>query len=130
MPDRISERIVETRPPDKIDKGHRNLAVISVAGACGTLLIAAILISPFAFRQASSEPAPVVSQVTCPRAPSPCRAAPLDLKDLAISAARTTVPLFFGYVEFDADPDRPGGIHGFGPWPPPDSAPQDHAAAR
>lgn len=28
------------------------------------------------------------------------------------------VPLFFGYVEFDWDPDKSGGVAGFGPWPP------------
>jgi hypothetical protein len=26
-----------------------------------------------------------------------------------------TVPLFFGYLEFDWDPDAPGGMPGFGP---------------
>lgn len=26
--------------------------------------------------------------------------------------------LFFGYVEFDWDPQKPGGVAGFGPWPP------------
>jgi hypothetical protein len=27
-------------------------------------------------------------------------------------------PLFFGYVEFDHDPNAPGGVPGFGPWQP------------
>lgn len=27
--------------------------------------------------------------------------------------------LFFGYVEFDVDPDAPGGVPGFGRWPQP-----------
>jgi len=39
-----------------------------------------------------------------------------------LAAAATNVPagtamLFFGYVEFDADPNAPGGVPGFGPWP-------------
>ena len=32
--------------------------------------------------------------------------------------APSKVPLFFGYIEFDYDPDQPGGVPGFGPWPP------------
>jgi hypothetical protein len=32
-------------------------------------------------------------------------------------APRTGVALFFGYVEFDHDPNTPGGVPGFGPWP-------------
>jgi hypothetical protein len=27
--------------------------------------------------------------------------------------------LFLGYVEFDWDPASPGGVPGFGQWPPP-----------
>ena len=27
------------------------------------------------------------------------------------------VPLFFGFLEFDWDPDAPGGVPGFDPWP-------------
>jgi hypothetical protein len=27
--------------------------------------------------------------------------------------------LFFGFVEFDHDPNVPGGVPGFGPWPQP-----------
>lgn len=32
-----------------------------------------------------------------------------------VAAGRPGVPLFFGYIEFDADPDAPGGVPGFGP---------------
>ena len=31
--------------------------------------------------------------------------------------ADTTRKLFFGYVEFDHDPNAPGGVYGFGPLP-------------
>src|SRR5262245_39328765 len=32
-------------------------------------------------------------------------------------AGKSEKKLFFGYVEFDWDPDVPGGVHGFGPLP-------------
>jgi hypothetical protein len=32
-------------------------------------------------------------------------------------ASRERVPRFLGYVEFDWDPDAPGGVPGFDPWP-------------
>jgi hypothetical protein len=36
-----------------------------------------------------------------------------------VTAARRGPPLFFGYVEFDIDPDAPDGVPGFGPLPDP-----------
>ena len=33
------------------------------------------------------------------------------------SADHGRVPLFFGFLEFDWDPDAPGGVPGFDPWP-------------
>ena len=33
------------------------------------------------------------------------------------SSAETTPAFFFGFVEFDHDPNAPGGVAGFGPWP-------------
>jgi hypothetical protein len=37
------------------------------------------------------------------------------------SSTETAPVLFFGYVEFDHDPNAPGGVPGFGPapWPTP-----------
>lgn len=34
-------------------------------------------------------------------------------------SGRSKPAFFFGYVEFDADPNAPGGVAGFGPWPQP-----------
>lgn len=33
------------------------------------------------------------------------------------SADHGRVPLFFGFLEYDWDPDAPGGVPGFDPWP-------------
>ena len=33
------------------------------------------------------------------------------------SAEHGRVPLFFGFLEYDWDPDAPGGVPGFDPWP-------------
>jgi hypothetical protein len=33
------------------------------------------------------------------------------------SSAKTTSAFFFGFVEFDHDPNAPGGVPGFGPLP-------------
>jgi hypothetical protein len=33
------------------------------------------------------------------------------------SADRGRVPLFFGFLEYDWDPDAPGGVPGFDPLP-------------
>jgi hypothetical protein len=35
----------------------------------------------------------------------------------ASSSTETTPAFFFGFVEFDHDPNAPGGVAGFGPWP-------------
>ena len=37
------------------------------------------------------------------------------------SADHGRVPLFFGFLEYDWDPDAPGGVPGFDPWPKHDS---------
>jgi hypothetical protein len=49
-----------------------------------------------------------MASATAPTTPS---------SDILTPAGRTKVPLFFGYVEFDFDPDAPGGVWGFGPLP-------------
>ena len=36
----------------------------------------------------------------------------------ALDANRNRVPLFFGFVEFDWDPETPGGVPGFSPTQP------------
>jgi hypothetical protein len=36
---------------------------------------------------------------------------------VSVPLGDTTRTLFFGYVEFDQNPDAPGGVHGFGPLP-------------
>ena len=33
------------------------------------------------------------------------------------SADHGRVPIFFGFLEYDWDPDAPGGVPGFDPWP-------------
>jgi hypothetical protein len=33
------------------------------------------------------------------------------------SAANDNPKFFFGFLEFDWDPNAPGGVPGFGPWP-------------
>jgi hypothetical protein len=33
------------------------------------------------------------------------------------SADHGRVPLFFGFLEYDWDPDAPGGVPGFDSWP-------------
>ena len=33
------------------------------------------------------------------------------------SADHGRVPVFFGFLEYDWDPDAPGGVPGFDPWP-------------
>jgi len=40
-----------------------------------------------------------------------------SIADVLAPASASRTALFFGYVEFDADPDAPGGVPGFGPWP-------------
>jgi hypothetical protein len=35
----------------------------------------------------------------------------------AQSTAEARPAFFFGFVEFDHDPNAPGGVAGFGPWP-------------
>ena len=32
-------------------------------------------------------------------------------------ASAERVPFFFGFLEYDWDPDAPGGVPGFDPWP-------------
>ena len=44
-------------------------------------------------------------------------AAPNTLRP--ISKDRSVKPTFFGFLEFDWDPDAPGGVPGFDPWPRP-----------
>jgi hypothetical protein len=61
--------------------------------------------------------------------PSQTRDAPAAEGEVAVSAAPPIAcskpaysgdigPFAFGYVEFDVDPRRPGGVTGFDSWPP------------
>ena len=66
---------------------------------------------------AAAAPLPVAAVVREP-GPSPMAGvlAALQLDTPAPNAVlRSGPPLFFGFVEFDADPAAPGGVHGFGP---------------
>ena len=40
------------------------------------------------------------------------------------AVVRSGPPLFFGFLEYDANPDAPGGVHGFSPLPSDDAPPR------
>ncbi len=81
---------------------------------CVALAVMDILLSPQVSRQArSSETTSVIGD--CQRSAAAC---PVLTAKAPAAGERTKTPLFFGYVEFDWDPDEPGGVPGFGPLQP------------
>jgi hypothetical protein len=96
-----------------------------VTMACLVLVLAGILVSPTAFRQAiSAERTPDSIVATC----LPGRAVAPVGTEASGQASRTAISLFLGHVEFDWDPEVPGGVYGFGPLPPLCPATYDKAA--
>jgi len=84
--------------------------------AGGAFAIAALLLSwPELQRIKPSEAAVVPGEAGCRGSEASCPTLPA-----AAGRADTNAkaPSFLGYLEFDWDPDAPGGIPGFGPLPP------------
>jgi hypothetical protein len=52
-----------------------------------------------------------------PHAPAPALNASTVTAGSATETESKRVPLFFGFLVFDWDPDAPGGVPGFGPMP-------------
>lgn len=93
--------IVARRPADRL---RGPLAALVLAGAVVALLVP---VSPSgrslgapAAALSDSHPVTTLASMSSPA-----------------SADRGHVPMFFGFLEYDWDPDAPGGVPGFDPWP-------------
>ena len=97
----------ETTPRRPLDRLARALAALALAGA----VIALVLPVSSPGRSpggvgASAVVLPDTHAVTLPaRMTRPA------------SADHGRIPRFFGFLEYDWDPDAPGGVPGFDPWP-------------
>ncbi|MBX9773701.1 MAG: hypothetical protein K2Y71_04735 [Xanthobacteraceae bacterium] len=85
------------------------LAALSVLAAIG-LLHAVVVDGSHDGGLALEPPAEVVRIAGRTQAARPAR-------DVTPSSSDPQVPLFFGYVAFDWDPQKSGGVAGFAPWP-------------
>jgi hypothetical protein len=92
-------------PPRLPEPPHRRRVIATVA------LIVALL--ALAFPAAS----PGVRFGGATAASVPPAAHQLSSSDAPASFERGRAPAFFGFLEFDWDPDAPGGVPGFDPWP-------------
>ena len=86
------------------DRPAGPIAALALAGAVVALLVPG----------SSSGRSPVGASAARPD--SHLVAAPARMSRPA-SAEHGRVPLFFGFLEYDWDPDAPGGVPGFDPWP-------------
>ena len=94
----------------------RYRAVSSGVAFAGTFALAAILLSSAELRRIKPSEATLVShEADCRQGDTSCPAPSSETVRTEMSAK---APSSFGYLEFDWDPDAPGGIPGFGPLPP------------
>lgn len=80
------------------------MATVLIVGAIATLAITTLLHSHDKATAQSHVPASAPATLTVPLS------VPRDSGE--------AWPFAFGYVEFDWDPDAPGGVPGFDSWPP------------
>ena len=80
-------------------------------------LLAAVLTLVLPGEWSSQRTGTVVASAAAPSFPNSA-SAPVDMPR-SPSSDRGHGSRFFGFLEFDWDPDAPGGVPGFDPWPRP-----------
>lgn len=89
-------------------------SAVAVSGGILTL-VAILFASPRLHGIRPSEAALVSGEADCRHGETSCPSLSVGTGKADASAK---APSFFGYLEFDWDPDAPRGIPGFGPLPP------------
>jgi hypothetical protein len=100
--------LVPTSAPKAAATRHPRRILLAVAALCAAALTLAWSVQ----RTGSVVAADAVAPVAHP-APAPADARPSPPSDRGHGSR------FFGFLEFDWDPDAPGGVPGFDPWPRP-----------
>lgn len=97
--------------------GH--LALPDIDPSVLTTALGGSIVLPFSTRLSAPEvPEPPAAFSAPIRSAQVTATMPAGLRQPPIASMRPDrPPLFFGYVEFDVDPDMPGGVPGFGPLP-------------
>ena len=85
--------------------------------ATGTTVAVGLGLAAFALPGPGTNVAVVEIKANADALNDPLRAA--FTRNIARSPSGDTPQLFFGFLEFDWDPDAPGGVPGFGPLPSP-----------
>jgi hypothetical protein len=121
----LSKYEAPTLPRSRKERHALDAQCLPFRPAFNVILAVIVLIATNPLRQAVADPpgVPIVQRKTTADG-----AALTHLSDAVDGATsridrrksegQSNVEFFFGFLEFDWDPNKPGGVPGFDPWPP------------